>query len=215
MLALTFGARRTALPVAPYSSFVRSFSSTNASLFPRVKARPAPHYQPPSESDLRELPQPLIKPLGQLPDHKVERAKALSAEKAAKSSVEEPRKSWRQFAFRPPKPQRHITDTQTAIPLPTTFRPKDTTEVKAEPRYYEITLRRGVVGLPWKTRRVVESLGFKKRHQVVYKPIEASVAGRILGVKELVSLRLVADIPPRYEIPKGYKKVGSLISSGI
>ncbi|KAJ3325558.1 hypothetical protein HDV06_003328 [Boothiomyces sp. JEL0866] len=126
----------------------------------------------------------------------------------------------------PKGPKRHLTDVQVR-PLPTTFAEGESfadfknKPLKCEPltdgyhypyRYYEITLRRGVIGLPEATRKIVSALGFQKRHQVVWRLVSPKSAGQILKIKELVHVRLVNEIPVKISPPSGYKKVSSLIN---
>jgi ribosomal protein L30/L7E len=128
---------------------------------------------------------------------------------------------------RPPQPQRHITDVETARPLPLTFKEGESIrDYKTKPlvaeklpageyhypyRFYEITLRRGVLGLPARTRHIVQSLGLLKRHQVVWRLVSPRSAGQILKIKELVSVRLVNEIPVKQPWPTGFKKIGNLL----
>ncbi|KAJ3088190.1 39S ribosomal protein L33, mitochondrial [Quaeritorhiza haematococci] len=135
---------------------------------------------------------------------------------------------------RPPKAQRHLPDTQTAIPLPTTFPPGmdiysfrrshqariPSTPLTTDPnyypyRYYEITLRKGVVGLSKDTKELCLGLGLRKRNQTVYHLVSETIAGKILKIKELVAVRLVNEIPKKVEIPAGYKKVGNAIGTAL
>lgn len=128
----------------------------------------------------------------------------------------------------PPQRKRSIGDVETALPLPTTFKEGETfktfqtrpskvgeplplSESQYPYKYYEITLRRGVIGLPKATRNVVASLGLTKRHQVVWKAVGPTTAGEILRVKELVTVRLVNEIPAVPQRPSGYTKVGNLL----
>jgi ribosomal protein L30/L7E len=121
-----------------------------------------------------------------------------------------------------------MTDVETARPLPQTFQEGETIkDYKTKPlvaerlpegeyhypyRYYEITLRRGVLGLPARTRHIVQSLGLLKRHQVVWRLVSPRSAGQILKIKELVSVRLVNEIPAKQPWPTGFKKIGNLLN---
>lgn len=128
---------------------------------------------------------------------------------------------------KPKQQQRHLTDVETARPLPTTFSKGETMlDFKTKPlipeplpkgdyhypfRYYEITLRRGVTGLPARTRHIVQSIGLLKRHQVVWRLVSPRSAGQLLKIKELVHVRLVNEIPKKEPYPTGYKKVSNLL----
>lgn len=57
--------------------------------------------------------------------------------------------------------------------------------------HYLITLIRSPIGMPEKTRTTLNSLGLYRRFQSVMKPFGPIAAGRILAVKELVSVRNV------------------------
>ncbi|KAH6601663.1 hypothetical protein BASA61_001867 [Batrachochytrium salamandrivorans] len=123
---------------------------------------------------------------------------------------------------------RHLTDVETWLPLPTTFSPGQTAEsIRCRPtrpdtrlsqaeypypyRYFEITLRRGVFGLPKKTKEVIQCLGLHSRHQVVWRLVGPRSTGQILKVKELVNVRLTNTIPELQKLPTGYTKQGSLL----
>lgn len=80
-------------------------------------------------------------------------------------------------------------------------------------KYYQITLMRGMIGLPQSTRKIVRTLGLTKRHQIVWQPITSSVAGMILKLKELVRVELVAEIPPKKTVPIGYVKIGNALGT--
>ncbi|KAJ3097199.1 hypothetical protein HDU97_005084 [Phlyctochytrium planicorne] len=121
--------------------------------------------------------------------------------------------------------KRHISDVETAVPLPTTFADKEATvkefrqafsrnheplppsESKLPYRFYQVTLRRGLFGLPMKTRAHLKALGFDKRHEVVWAHVNSKSAGLILKVKEIVDVKLVNSIPKKIAIPKGYAPI--------
>ncbi len=117
-------------------------------------------------------------------------------------------------------------------PLPTTFEKgqdhktwladmkKDEEPLTSDPnfypyKYYEITMIRGTIGLPVKTKRITKSLGLSVVNQVVYKPVSEAIAGKILKVKELVRLRLVNEIPAPQQTVLGYKKIGNAIGKSV
>ncbi|KAJ3038876.1 39S ribosomal protein L33, mitochondrial, partial [Rhizophlyctis rosea] len=126
---------------------------------------------------------------------------------------------------KPHPPKRVIDDVETALPLPLSYKlhgvpqPRPLvppTKIESTPenpfpyKYYEIALRRGLIGLPEKTRKYVEMAGLRKRYMVVWKPVTPENAGLILRIKELVTVRLVNEIPEKPERPKGFVKVGSV-----
>ena len=124
----------------------------------------------------------------------------------------------------PKKPKRWLSEVETARPLPQTFSDGMTLkDFKSKPlipptecqnyhypyKYYEICLMRGILGLPKQTRKIVQSLGLHTRHQVVWRLVGSRSAGQILKVKELVSVKLVNDIPPKSVYPRGFQVVES------
>lgn len=81
-------------------------------------------------------------------------------------------------------------------------------------RFYKITLKRSTIGLPKDYRAAAHSLGLFRLHKPVYKPINASTAGVILKLKELVKVETVDRIPTKEELdalapPRGYKVIGT------
>lgn len=77
-------------------------------------------------------------------------------------------------------------------------------------KYYQVSLVRGVIGLPEKTRKIVKRLGLTKRMRVVYAPVGVRAAKQILAIKELVRVRLVNTIPQKVPTPSGYRKIDSV-----
>ncbi|KAL7423795.1 hypothetical protein Q5752_001379 [Cryptotrichosporon argae] len=57
--------------------------------------------------------------------------------------------------------------------------------------HHLITLLRSPIGLPPASRQTLVALGLHRRHQAVLHPFSATVAGQVLRVKELVSVRNV------------------------
>ncbi|TPX37169.1 hypothetical protein SmJEL517_g00893 [Synchytrium microbalum] len=120
-----------------------------------------------------------------------------------------------------PKPQkRHLDDTQTAVPLPTTYPAAPKPDVSASSgrfaaTYYEITLLRGFKGVSKQKRIVASALGLHGRHEVVYRRCGPRCAGQILAIRELVKVRLVNEIPRQLNMPKGFVKVGSNLARNV
>jgi large subunit ribosomal protein L30 len=54
--------------------------------------------------------------------------------------------------------------------------------------YFRITLHRSAIGLPKRTRGVLEALGLHRRTQTVFHPVSPQFAGMIMKVKELVKV---------------------------
>jgi large subunit ribosomal protein L30 len=57
--------------------------------------------------------------------------------------------------------------------------------------YFRITLMRSGIGLPKRTQGVLKALGLRQRMKTVFYPVSPEVAGQIMKVKELVSVREV------------------------
>ncbi|KAI9102513.1 hypothetical protein DFS34DRAFT_609493 [Phlyctochytrium arcticum] len=188
---------------------VRGFSSTTVAALPRKPSAPRVQFSAPSSADLAAPP---VKPLQYRPP---------MFRKTQPAGI--------RFS-RPPAPQRHITDTDTAIPLPTTYPtgiktpsqlrrsrvPAEKLDTSLNPypyRYYEISLTRSLTGLPKKVRAVVHALGLYKRHQVVWSKVGPRSAGQILQIRELLDVKLVNDIPEKATLPLGFNKIGTSIGS--
>ncbi|KAI9470055.1 MAG: hypothetical protein EXX96DRAFT_390033 [Benjaminiella poitrasii] len=80
--------------------------------------------------------------------------------------------------------------------------------------YYKVTLKRSTIGLSKDIRATTRTLGLFRLHQTSYKPVNASNAGLILKVKEIVQVDLVNHIPTKEELkaskpPRGYTVVGN------
>ena len=59
--------------------------------------------------------------------------------------------------------------------------------------FFKITLIRSSIGLPKKTQGVLNALGLRKRMATVFQPVNPSVAGQIMKVKELVAVSEVEN----------------------
>ncbi|KAG4440897.1 hypothetical protein IFR05_003647 [Cadophora sp. M221] len=57
--------------------------------------------------------------------------------------------------------------------------------------YFRITLMRSGIGLTKRTQGVLKALGLRQRMKTVFYPVTPEVAGQIMKVKELVSVREV------------------------
>jgi ribosomal protein L30 len=57
--------------------------------------------------------------------------------------------------------------------------------------YFRITLMRSGIGLPKRTQGVLKALALRQRMKTVFYPVSPEVAGQIMKVKELVSVREV------------------------
>jgi ribosomal protein L30 len=80
--------------------------------------------------------------------------------------------------------------------------------------YYKITLKRSSIGLPKDVRAASKTLGLVRLQQTSYKPVNASNAGLILKIKELVQVELVDKIPTKQELDvkkpaRGFSVIGN------
>ena len=66
--------------------------------------------------------------------------------------------------------------------------------------FFRITLMRSAIGLPEKTRGVLNALGLRKRTATVFLPVNTSTAGQILKVKELVAVSEVEKASTKAEV---------------
>lgn len=117
-------------------------------------------------------------------------------------------------------------------PLPTTFAPGQdikswqqsikqssaplTQDPKFYPfKYYEVTMIRGLIGLPKTTKNVAHSLGLRVVNQVVYLSVSTANAGKLLKLKELIRLRLVNEIEEPVKTVLGFTKIGNTIGKNL
>jgi large subunit ribosomal protein L30 len=188
---------------------IRLFNSSSVGMMPRAAFNPRlqPLEKAPKTPKLEDLAAPLIK-----------------AEKYVSYPSRKYMKPHERLSL-PKVAKRSLTEIETARALPITFQEGETIkDYKTKPliceklkageyhfpyRYYEICLRRGLVGLPQKTKHIVQSLGLTKRHQVVWRLVSPKSAGQILKIKELVTIRLVNEIPERKPPPTGFKLISS------
>ena len=66
--------------------------------------------------------------------------------------------------------------------------------------YFRITLMRSAIGLPAKSGNVLKALGLRKRMATVFHPVNPSVAGQIMKVKELVAVSEVDKPMTKQEV---------------
>ena len=66
--------------------------------------------------------------------------------------------------------------------------------------YFRITLLRSAIGLPQRTKAVLQALGLRKRMATVFIPVSRDSAGQIMKVKELVDVREVEQAKSRQEV---------------
>ncbi|KAG0050026.1 39S ribosomal protein L33, mitochondrial [Gryganskiella cystojenkinii] len=110
-----------------------------------------------------------------------------------------------------------LTSSSAAVRSYTTSTSTETAADTASKGYYKVTQTRSLIGVPKSTIKVLKSLGLGRRiGRPVFQPHNASAAGKILKVKELVKVENIAgSIPPegfqRTRATKGYKVVGKMI----
>ncbi|TFK81683.1 hypothetical protein K466DRAFT_531498 [Polyporus arcularius HHB13444] len=83
--------------------------------------------------------------------------------------------------------------------------------------HYRITLRRSAISLPQNIKGTLEALGIHRRLQTVYHRHTPDIAGKILTVKELVTVENVPESAVRTKweqrqerkAPRGYSVTGS------
>lgn len=100
-------------------------------------------------------------------------------------------------------------------------------------KYYSITLKRSTIGMPEGIKKLVhEDLGFARRLRTVIYPVNASIAGKLLKIKEMIAVEVLEKLPygarklgrgenSRWEVPRrlrrggppeaGFRKIGSLM----
>jgi len=66
--------------------------------------------------------------------------------------------------------------------------------------YFRITLIRSAIGLPYKSTGVLKALGLRKRMATVFHPVNPTVAGQIMKIKELVAVREVEKPLTKQEV---------------
>ncbi|KAI9312205.1 hypothetical protein BX666DRAFT_1989603 [Dichotomocladium elegans] len=86
----------------------------------------------------------------------------------------------------------------------------------AAAKYYKVTLNRSTIGLSKDYRAAAKTLGLHRLHQTTFHPVNASSAGLILKLKEIVKVENVDRIPEKGESltakpDRGYKVVGSML----
>ncbi|OZJ04251.1 hypothetical protein BZG36_02486 [Bifiguratus adelaidae] len=86
-------------------------------------------------------------------------------------------------------------------------------------QYFKITQMRSAIGLDQSIRATARSLGIHRLHKPVYHPVNATTAGYILKLKELVHVETVSDIPQRSaekaarKPERGYTVIGNALKS--
>ncbi|CAI5758517.1 unnamed protein product [Candida verbasci] len=67
-------------------------------------------------------------------------------------------------------------------------------------QFYKITQIRSTIGVPPKQRGILQSLGFSRRNQIKFHPINESNAIKLLLVKELIKVEVSNEKLSNYEI---------------
>ncbi|KAI0070457.1 hypothetical protein K474DRAFT_1608664 [Panus rudis PR-1116 ss-1] len=89
--------------------------------------------------------------------------------------------------------------------------------------HYRITLQRSAISLPKHMKATLVSLGIHRRLQTVFHPHSPINAGKILRVKELVSVQNVTadEVRTKTEMrrerkaPRGYVKTGNKLADSL
>ncbi|KAG9032782.1 hypothetical protein FRB95_001043 [Tulasnella sp. JGI-2019a] len=112
------------------------------------------------------------------------------------------------------------SSTQSSIPpLQTPHASQSSSLEAAEPNtHYKITLTRSAIGLPKRVKATLEALGIWRRMGTAFMPHTPEAAGKILRLKEIVSVRNVPASQVRNKIemrqerkaPRGYVVVDRL-----
>lgn len=78
---------------------------------------------------------------------------------------------------------------------------------------------RSCIGLRPEVRKTVSSLGFKKRMQTIYQPVDQGSVGKLLRIKELVKVETVSrktmleeTAPKDRSENRGYSIIGKAFS---
>lgn len=71
--------------------------------------------------------------------------------------------------------------------------------------FFRITLIRSAIGLPERSSGVLRALGLRKRYRTVFHPVTPEIAGQIMKVKELVSVREVEQAMTKAELKEARK----------
>ncbi len=66
--------------------------------------------------------------------------------------------------------------------------------------FFRITLHRSAIGLPKRTRAVLEALGLRRRSQTVFQRVSPDSVGMIMKVKELVRVEEVERAQSKVEV---------------
>lgn len=66
--------------------------------------------------------------------------------------------------------------------------------------FFRVTLHRSAIGLPERTRGVLNALGLRRRSQTVFHPVSPQFAGMIFRVKELVRVEEVGQRLSKAEV---------------
>ncbi|KAJ1825312.1 hypothetical protein GGH91_000165 [Coemansia sp. RSA 2671] len=91
-----------------------------------------------------------------------------------------------------------------------TFVPR-TPAANQDGKFWKITLTRSPIGLHPRTRENARVLGFKRRGNVVYRPITKELAGIILKLKEIVKVELVDQaLPLKTKAADGFEVIGRM-----
>ena len=114
--------------------------------------------------------------------------------------------------------------TEANAPTPSQPAPTASTSTTDEPlTHYRITLRRSAIALPKNIKGTLEALGIHRRLQTVYHRHTPDIAGKILTVKELVTVENVPASAVRNKLEqrldrkasRGYQVTGSKLEADL
>lgn len=86
-------------------------------------------------------------------------------------------------------------------------------------KWFRVTLKRGLIGIDWRTKRCAQALGLRRVGQRVYRKVTPMVLGNIFRIKELVHITITHGLPPAGAMhktyPAGFTVIGSLLNKHI
>lgn len=84
-------------------------------------------------------------------------------------------------------------------------------------KWFKITLKRSLIGMPWQRRLNARALGLSRVGQQAYKKIDGVVIGNIVKIKELVKVEIKKGLPlpNNRSHPSGFEVIGSMLNKSI
>ncbi|KAJ3339628.1 39S ribosomal protein L33, mitochondrial [Gonapodya sp. JEL0774] len=144
----------------------------------------------------------------------------------ANSSTGTERRSPTRASCPPGRPVDSLRSASSSSPSSSSSDPSDPTTVpqtsttQTSPyTHYAVTLTRSLIGVPHPIAALAHRLNLRRRMKTVYLPIQPSVAGQILKLKEIVKVENVSYVPTNREVNearkfrKGYTVVGKMVGT--